>query len=89
MIFLKDWKRNAEFTFSLYQTNSNFEKTISHNHTFVKEKKDIGSNHSISNFDLQKEGEFIVETNVKIFSFLSKFEFFKKIYIFFTNLKKR
>ena len=63
-LIYEDWKRYANFTLSVFHSNSNFEKTLDSNNTFRKDKKDIGLIESISNFDLKKEGEIIVETNV-------------------------
>ena len=63
-ILYLDWKRNAVFLMSIFQTNSNYEKTIEPNKTFNEDNKDCGINISISNFDIQKDGKFILETNV-------------------------
>lgn len=62
-----DWKRYLNFSFSVFQTNQTFEKTIEPNKTFNEDLKDCGMSISLTNFDLQKEGKFIVETNVKFY----------------------
>ena len=49
---------------TVYQTNSNFEKTIEPNKTFNKEIKEGGIFLALSNFDINIPGKFIIELQV-------------------------
>lgn len=58
---------------TVYQTNSNFEKTIESNKTFNKDNKEGGIFLALSNFDINIPGKFIIELQV----------FKKLIFLFF------